>query len=492
MSKLFNLAKMTTATSGTGTITLGSAVSGFLSFADAGVSDGDIVSYGISDGANSEVGYGTYTASGTTLARTTILKSTNSDAAINLSGTAVVFITVLKENIVATNLQVDQSGGTGDTFGALSGTLNGTNTTFTVSAGSYTSGTLSVYLNGQLQTQGSAEDWIETTPASGIFDFITAPESTDEITVRYGNPFAGLGSASLVINEVPSGTVDGANDEFTLASTPVSGSVSLYRNGLLQKETTDYTISSATITFVAAPAVSSILLASYQKVITTSGNADTLDGVHASALTPIDGWIPISNWTYASATTITVPSGAASIYSIGDKFKLTANSVVLYGYIIGIADTLLTVVGDALTNHVFSATYYSKAATPVGFPSQFSWTPTPTNLSFGNGTLTCSYALNGRVCEVSFKFVLGNTSTVSGNVSVTLPIVPAIDAVGSGRAFDSAIAYYNLFVYTVGTSCYIRANNASGSYVLAASFSSDIPMTWTTDDTIWFSITYII
>ena len=307
MSKLFNLAKMTTATSGTGTITLGSAVSGFLSFADAGVSDGDIVSYGISDGANSEVGYGTYTASGTTLARTTILKSTNSDAAINLSGTAVVFITVLKENIVATNLQVDQSGGTGDTFGALSGTLNGTNTTFTVSAGSYTSGTLSVYLNGQLQTQGSAEDWIETTPASGIFDFITAPESTDEITVRYGNPFAGLGSASLVINEVPSGTVDGANDEFTLASTPVSGSVSLYRNGLLQKETTDYTISSATITFVAAPAVSSILLASYQKVITTSGNADTLDGLHASSfvLTPTTNTADfVPQWNGADSKTL--------------------------------------------------------------------------------------------------------------------------------------------------------------------------------------------
>ena len=99
MSKLFNLAKITTATSGTGTITLGSAVSGFLTFALAGVSDGDIVSYGISDGANSEVGYGTYASAGTTLARTTVLASTNSGSAIDLSGSAVVFITALAENI---------------------------------------------------------------------------------------------------------------------------------------------------------------------------------------------------------------------------------------------------------------------------------------------------------------------------------------------------------------------------------------------------------
>ena len=98
MSKLFNLAKMTTATEGTGTITLGSAVSGFLTFALAGVSDGDIVSYGISDGANSEVGYGTYGSAGTTLARTTILNSTNSGSAIDLSGNAIVYITALAQN----------------------------------------------------------------------------------------------------------------------------------------------------------------------------------------------------------------------------------------------------------------------------------------------------------------------------------------------------------------------------------------------------------
>ena len=62
MAKLYNLARMTTATTGAGTITLGSAVSGFLSFAGAGAANGDVVSYGILDGANSEVGTGTYTA----------------------------------------------------------------------------------------------------------------------------------------------------------------------------------------------------------------------------------------------------------------------------------------------------------------------------------------------------------------------------------------------------------------------------------------------
>jgi hypothetical protein len=99
MAKLYDLARMTTATSGTGTITLGSAVSGFLTFAGAGVADGDVVSYGIKDGANSEVGTGTYTASGTTLSRT-VTKSTNSNAAISLSGTAEVYITLRAEDVI--------------------------------------------------------------------------------------------------------------------------------------------------------------------------------------------------------------------------------------------------------------------------------------------------------------------------------------------------------------------------------------------------------
>lgn len=99
MAKLYNIARMTTATTGTGTITLGSAVSGFLTFDLAGVQNGETVNYAIEDGSSREIGRGVYTTSGTTLTRT-VLKSTNSDTAINLSGTAQVFITPAAEDII--------------------------------------------------------------------------------------------------------------------------------------------------------------------------------------------------------------------------------------------------------------------------------------------------------------------------------------------------------------------------------------------------------
>jgi len=82
--------KETTTTTGTGTYTLAGAVTGFEAFSSVG--DGNTTYYACTDGTDFEVGIGTYTASGTTLARTTILQSSNSDSAVSWSsGTKTIF-----------------------------------------------------------------------------------------------------------------------------------------------------------------------------------------------------------------------------------------------------------------------------------------------------------------------------------------------------------------------------------------------------------------
>jgi len=91
-------AKMTTPTTGTGTITLGSAVTGFQTFAAAGITTGSTVRYVIEDLPNWEIGLGTYTASGTTLSRGP-LESNNAGAAISLSGSAIVYVTAAAADI---------------------------------------------------------------------------------------------------------------------------------------------------------------------------------------------------------------------------------------------------------------------------------------------------------------------------------------------------------------------------------------------------------
>ena len=91
--------KETTTTTGTGTYTLAGAENGFESFASIGNSN--TTYYACVLGSNFEVGIGTYTSSGTTLARTTILQSSNSDNAVDWpSGTKVIFCTQPAEKAV--------------------------------------------------------------------------------------------------------------------------------------------------------------------------------------------------------------------------------------------------------------------------------------------------------------------------------------------------------------------------------------------------------
>lgn len=94
--------KETTTTAGTGTITLAGAVSGFQSFSVIG--NGNTTYYAIVGGTEWEVGIGTYTSSGTTLSRDTVLESSNGGTKVDFSaGTKDVFCTYPAEKSVYTD-----------------------------------------------------------------------------------------------------------------------------------------------------------------------------------------------------------------------------------------------------------------------------------------------------------------------------------------------------------------------------------------------------
>jgi len=93
MVKLLNRAKMSISSTGTGPITLAAAVVNFQTFAQAGAVDGNVVRYGIEDGADWEVGTAVMSNSATVMART-VNESSNGGNALNLTSDAVVFGTL--------------------------------------------------------------------------------------------------------------------------------------------------------------------------------------------------------------------------------------------------------------------------------------------------------------------------------------------------------------------------------------------------------------
>lgn len=139
--------------------------------------------------------------------------------------------------------------------------------------------TVSVTTKGDLQGYSTVPDRLPV----GTNGQVLEARSTEATGLKW---IDAPGSSSFIYNEVPSGAVNGTNTAFDTANNYVSGSIQVYKDGQLMKGGgADYTETDAnTITFTTAPVTGSVLLVTYQKTVSTAGNADTLDGEHLSTI----------------------------------------------------------------------------------------------------------------------------------------------------------------------------------------------------------------
>lgn len=148
-----------------------------------------------------------------------------------------------------------------------------------------------------------------------------------------------------------------------------------------------------------------------------------VDGLDTLIAAAVDGWTPApGTLVFATATTITVPTGAAAIYSVGDKLRLT-QTTVKYFYIVAVADTLLTVTGGSdftVANATITGASYSHAANPVGFPQLFNWIPVIVGFST-LPTATYRFSISGRTVYFNIAYTVAGTSNAT-TYTVTFPV----------------------------------------------------------------------
>jgi hypothetical protein len=155
----------------------------------------------------------------------------------------------------------------------------------------------------------------EATISGGHLDTYNLP--VDAYVIKWNasqNKMEWAPLASLISNETPSGDVNGTNVTFTLGSTPVTGSVEVYLNGLLQKPVgEDYTINGQTITFVEAPETNDLLLASY---LTQAGLAAGATTKYPTTVVSSSGTYSPTSDQYAYTFIMSVPDGGDLTFNL--------------------------------------------------------------------------------------------------------------------------------------------------------------------------------
>jgi len=405
--------KETTTTTGTGTVTLAGAAAGFQSFAAVG--NGNQTFYAIVDSVSGdwEVGVGTYTSSGTTLSRTTVVSSSNAGSLVNFgAGSKDVFVTYPSSRSV----YLDAAGSAVTNLDI--GTLGAS--TANITTANITSGTVST-------TPTSGNDitnktYVDTLVASGIhFHQPVMVESPINLNATYNNGTAGVGATLTNAGTQVELIIDGI---FTSPGDRV----------LVYSQTNPIENGIYVVTVVGT--------VSTNWVLTRASDANTYVINSANGL--------------SEGSTVFVQLGATGA---GETYTCNTSGVITFG------TTNITFA------QISSAQIYSAGTGLSLSGTQFSITNTGTAGTYGDAATVPVITTNaqGQVTGVTPTAIAISGAAVSGNISGSAGSVANALTAGtyltSGGTFDgSAARTFAVDATSANTASKVVARDASGDF----------------------------
>lgn len=192
------------------------------------------------------------------------------------------------------------------------------------------------------------------------------------------------------------------------------------------------------------------------------GLLDDADAATAQATLDVssaDGWkADTATWTYASASTFTVSGDRTAVFTKGTRLKFT-QTTVKYGVVASSAHaagtTTVTIIVNTdyvLANAAISATAYSYAADPQGFPTWFNYTTTPSGWAATPTVVFARFKTIANICYLDLR-ITGTSNATSA--SATAPVAAEDTADNVGRVVGPMISTDNGVTVTTPARAFI-------------------------------------